>query len=101
MIIKEWMTKDVITVDPEVEGFDPAPLQTYYDKMGVTLFYEKQPIMEEAKRRMSGDSFCAYCARMKRGIMYSTCRREVYNVLALSHHLHDLAESLLMSIFYS
>jgi tRNA(Ile)-lysidine synthase TilS/MesJ len=57
--------------------------------------------MEEAQSRMQGDSFCAYCARMKRGIMYTTCRREGYNVLALAQHLDDLAESLLMSIFHA
>ena len=56
--------------------------------------------MEEAKTRLEGDSFCAYCARMKRGIMYTTCRRNGYNVLALAQHLDDLAESLMMSIFH-
>jgi len=91
----------VITVDPQVEGFDPAPLQDYYAQLGVAWFYARQPIMDEARQRMQGDSFCAYCARMKRGIMYSTCRREGYNVLALAQHLDDLAESLMMSIFYA
>jgi tRNA(Ile)-lysidine synthase TilS/MesJ len=91
----------VITVDPEVEGFDPSPLKAYYDRLGVPWFYRDQPIMEEARQRMDGDSFCAYCARMKRGIMYSTCRNEGYNVLALAQHLDDLAESLMMSLFHN
>jgi tRNA(Ile)-lysidine synthase TilS/MesJ len=56
--------------------------------------------MEEAKTRLDGDSFCAYCARMKRGIMYSTCREQGYDVLALAQHLDDLAESFLMSAFH-
>lgn len=90
----------VITVDPEVEGFDPHTLTRYYDAIGVRWHYEEQPIMEQAKEHMNGDSFCSYCSRMKRGIMYSTCRREGYNVLALAQHLDDLAESLLMSIFH-
>ncbi|MEJ2308262.1 MAG: ATP-binding protein [Gammaproteobacteria bacterium] len=90
----------VITVDPEVDGFDPHTLTGYYDDIGVRWHYEEQPIMEQAKEHMDGDSFCAYCSRMKRGIMYSTCRREGYNVLALAQHLDDLAESLLMSIFH-
>ncbi len=90
----------VVTVDPEVEGFDPAPLKEYYQSLKVPYFYRSQPIMEEAKERMDGDSFCAYCARMKRGIMYSTCRKEGYGVLALAQHLDDLAESLLLSMFH-
>ncbi len=90
----------ILTVDPEVEGFDPSSLTDYYDRLGLPWHYARQPIMEEAKARMSGDSFCAYCARMKRGIMYSTCREHGYNVLALAQHLDDLAESFLMSAFH-
>ena len=90
----------VITVDPEVEGFDPSSLTAYYDELEVPWHYRSQPIMDEARTRMQGDSFCAYCARMKRGIMYSTCREHGYNVLALAQHLDDLAESFLMSAFH-
>lgn len=90
----------VVTVDPLVPGFDPAPLKDYYEGLGVTWFYEQHAILEQAKTCMDGDSFCAYCARMKRGILYHTCRREGYGVLALAQHLDDLAESLLMSIFH-
>ena len=90
----------VVTVDPEVEGLDPQSLTDYYDALGLPWYYQQQPIMEEAKTRMDGDSFCAYCARMKRGIMYTTCRENGYNVLALAQHLDDLAESFLMSAFH-
>lgn len=90
----------VVTVDPEVEGFDPQSLTAYYDQLGVTWHYQQQPIMQEAKTRMQGDSFCAYCSRMKRGIMYTICRENNYNVLALAQHLDDLAESFMMSAFH-
>ena len=90
----------VVTVDPQVPGFDPAPLKDYYEGLGIPWFYERHPILDQAKEHMDGDSFCAYCARMKRGILYGTCRREGYGVLALAQHLDDLAESLMMSIFH-
>jgi len=90
----------VVTVDPEITGFDPHPLTGYYTRVGVPWHYRKQPIMEEAKRNLRGDSFCAYCARMKRGIMYDTCRTHGYKVLALAQHLDDLAESFLLSAFH-
>jgi tRNA(Ile)-lysidine synthase TilS/MesJ len=89
-----------LTVDPQVPGFDPERLQGYFEGLGVTWHYERQPLMEQAKTHMDGDSFCAYCARMKRGIMYRICREQGYAVLALAQHLDDLAESLLMSIFH-
>ncbi|MEJ2508563.1 MAG: ATP-binding protein [Gammaproteobacteria bacterium] len=89
-----------VTVDPEVEGFDPSALHDYIAGLGIPYFYREQPIMEEARTRMKNDSFCAYCARMKRGIMYTAARTEGYNVLALAQHLDDLAESFLMSAFH-
>ncbi|WP_462330206.1 ATP-binding protein [Thiohalocapsa halophila] len=88
-----------VTVDPQVPGFEPARLGAHMEGLGVPWLLEAQPIMDEARARMDGDSFCAYCARMKRGIMYRLCREQGYGVLALAQHLDDLAESLLMSLF--
>jgi tRNA 2-thiocytidine biosynthesis protein TtcA len=88
------------TVDPAIEGFDPSFLQTYVPDLGIPYFYRRQDIVERALKTMRGDSFCAYCSRMRRGILYATAREHGYNVLALAHHLDDLAESFLMSAFY-
>ncbi|MGQ9658630.1 MAG: ATP-binding protein [Thermochromatium sp.] len=90
----------VLTIDPEVPGYDPQRLTDYYGQLGLRWHYERQPLLKQAKMHMDGDSFCAYCARMKRGIMYRLCREYGYNVLALGQHLDDLAESLLMSLFH-
>lgn len=90
----------VLTVDPQVDGFDPTSLIPLYQALELPWFYERQPILAQAQTQMEGDSFCAFCARMKRGVMYSLCRREGFNVLALAQHLDDLAESLLMSLFH-
>ena len=88
-----------ITVDPQVDDFDPSGLKPYLAELGIPYFYESQPIEEQAKSQLKNGSFCSFCSRMKRGIMYTTCRREGYNVLVLAQHLDDLAESFLMSAF--
>lgn len=88
------------TVDPCIEGFDPAFLKDYVALLDVPYFYRRQDIVGRALKTMRGDSFCAYCSRMRRGILYATARDQGYNVLALAHHLDDLAESFLMSAFY-
>ena len=90
-----------VTVDPGFPGFDPSPLNGYLQGLGIPYFRVAQPIAEEARFRMEGDTLCAYCSRMKRGILYTTARKEGYPVLALGHHLDDAAESLLMSLFYN
>ncbi len=91
----------VATIDPQSPGYDPTPLQPYYQSLGLVWHYEQQPLLEQAQLHLHGDSFCAYCARMKRGILYRLCREHGYNVLALGQHLDDLAESLLMSLFHN
>lgn len=90
----------VITIDPQIDGFDPSSLQHYYTELNINWYYRRESIAEQAKTKLRGDSFCAYCARMKRGLMYATCREHGYNVLALAQHLDDVAESLLMSMFH-
>lgn len=88
------------TVDPRSPEYDPSPLKAYMADLGVPYFYESQPIVESASQHMKGDSFCAYCSRMRRGILYRVARENGYNVLALAQHLDDLAESFLMSAFF-
>jgi tRNA 2-thiocytidine biosynthesis protein TtcA len=88
------------TVDPQSPEYDPSPLKAYLAGLGVPYFYESQPIVESAAEHMKGDSFCAYCSRLRRGILYRIAREQGYNVLALAQHLDDLAESFLMSAFF-
>ena len=90
----------VISVDPMVDGFDLTPLEPYMADLGVPFFRVQEPILERARSHMAGNSYCSWCARMKRGVMYAAARREGYNLLALAQHLDDLAESFLMSAFH-
>jgi tRNA 2-thiocytidine biosynthesis protein TtcA len=88
------------TVDPGIEGFDPSGLRDYVPALGITHHYRHDKLVERARKTMRGDSFCAYCARMRRGILYDIARREGYTVLVLAQHLDDLAESFLMRAFF-
>ncbi|MBT3187155.1 MAG: tRNA 2-thiocytidine biosynthesis protein TtcA [Candidatus Thioglobus sp.] len=91
----------VVTIDPQVEGFEPKALDVFFKKFDTPYFFEEFPIMEQAKESMRGDSYCSFCSRIKRGLMYKVARREGYNVLALGQHLDDLAESLMMSMCHN
>ncbi len=91
----------VATVDPQIEGFDPAPLKDYVSDQGLDYHYASEAIAERAKEHMGRDSFCAFCSRMRRGILYRVAREQGCNVLVLAQHLDDLAESFVMSAFYA
>ena len=90
----------VATVDPCIDGFDPSPLKGYLADLGINYYYSKQEIATQAAENMDGDSFCSYCSRMRRGILYSTARKHNCNKLVLAQHLDDLAESFMMSVFH-
>ncbi|MHB1567002.1 MAG: ATP-binding protein [Acidiferrobacter sp.] len=88
------------TVDPGIEGFDPSPLTGYLAALGIPYYTERQMIAARATRLMGNDSFCSFCSRMRRGILYRIAREQGYGVIALAHHLDDIAESFLMSAFH-
>jgi tRNA(Ile)-lysidine synthase TilS/MesJ len=88
------------TVDPCIDGYDPFYLNAYLKDLEIPYYYQRRAIVARALKTMRGDSFCAYCARMRRGILYATAREQGYNVLVLGQHLDDLAESFLLSAFY-
>mmetsp|Transcript_2092 Transcript_2092/g.8082 ORF Transcript_2092/g.8082 Transcript_2092/m.8082 type:complete len:377 (+) Transcript_2092:471-1601(+) len=88
------------TVDPATSSFDPSPLIPYVRGLGVEYVYLRDPIVEYAGV-VQPSSLCAYCARMKRGALYSACLRGGFTKLALAHHLDDLAESFLMNVMHT
>ena len=89
------------TVDPGTEAFNPRPLIPYVESLGVEYHYLDENIMAMANEHMTGDSICAFCARMKRGALYTCCRTHGYNKLILAQHLDDCVESFLMSTMYN
>ena len=64
----------------------------------VTCFSSYSECMGKNNNRVS---ICAFCSRMKRGVLYRVAREHKYNVLAMAHHLDDCAESFLMSALHN
>lgn len=89
-----------MTVDPMAGDFDPSPMIPYLKSLGMEYHYQQEPIMEMAQEHMGKPSYCAFCSRIKRGVIYSTARKHGFNVIAMAQHLDDLAESFLMSAFH-
>ncbi|GMF40473.1 unnamed protein product [Phytophthora fragariaefolia] len=89
------------TVDPQTPSFDPSPLKDYMRALGVPYYYLSENIIERATCEMNGDSLCSYCSRMKRGVLYTCCRKYGFNKLVLAQHLDDLAESFFMSAMHN
>lgn len=55
-------------------------------------------IIEEKRR--PGSSYCSFCARLRRGVLYSLAEQLDCNKIALGHHLDDFIETALLNQFY-
>lgn len=48
-----------------------------------------------------GSSFCSFCARLRRGVLYTEAQALGCNKIALGHHLDDFIETLLLNQFFT
>ena len=79
---------DIIEEHLQAHGFDYRMVPT-----------ECFRIIEQ--KRTPGSSFCAFCARLRRGVLYTQAQELGCNKIALGHHRDDSLETLLMNLFYA
>lgn len=91
-----------VTIDPGFSGFPSQEIEGYWRQEKIPFYCEKTSISEilEEKHRL-GSSWCSFCARLRRGILYTVGHRLNCNKIALGHHLDDFIETLLLNQFYS
>jgi tRNA 2-thiocytidine biosynthesis protein TtcA len=91
-----------VTIHPGFKTFKCEPLRESVAKLGLELHIEKTinaQIIREHRR--PGSSYCSFCARLRRGTLYSVAQRFKCNKVALGHHLDDFIETLLLNQFFS
>ena len=52
------------------------------------------------KKRRPDTSFCSFCARLRRGVIYTEAQQVGCNKIALGHHMDDFIETLLLNQFF-
>jgi len=90
-----------ITID-SMTGIDYSPLKKWCEKFDIEYIWYKTPIFEilEEKKR-PGSSPCSFCARMRRGALYTKAIELGFNKIALGHHFDDAVETFFMGLFYN
>lgn len=90
-----------VNVDAGFPGYRQDRLAEHLEEHGFTYHLESTDcyrIIEEKRR--PGTSYCSFCARLRRGVLYTLADRLGCNKVALGHHLDDLVETLLLNQFY-
>ena len=91
-----------VNFDPGFSGYRSDLIADYLQRHNIPCHLEKTAsaaVIEEKLR--PGSSYCAFCARLRRGFLYSVAQRLNCNKLALGHHLDDFIETLLLNQFYA
>ncbi len=91
-----------VNVDAGFVDYRKDVLKSYLKDCGFQVHMEAtdcEQIIEEKRR--PGSSYCAFCARLRRGVLYTVADRLGCNKIALGHHLDDFIETLLLNQFYS
>lgn len=90
-----------VNVDSGFPGYRKEVLEQYLREQGFThrmVPTDCYRIIEEKRR--PGSSYCSFCARLRRGVLYTQAEELGCNKVALGHHLDDFIETLLLNQFY-
>lgn len=89
-----------LTVDLGFDGFDTDKLRSFIESLGIEYIVEETQIAQIVFDVRKESSPCALCAKMRKGAFYSAAKANNCNKAAYAHHMDDLIETLLMSLFY-
>lgn len=90
------------TLDQAQPGWDDVKLREWLRKHNIAHEILNQDTYSIVKAKIpEGQTYCALCSRLRRGIIYTYAEEHNYNKIALGHHRDDLIRTLLMSIFYN
>jgi len=91
-----------VNVDAGFAGYRKEVIEDYLKLNGFSYHMESTKAYDIIeKKRRSGSSYCAFCARLRRGVLYRLASELGCNKIALGHHLDDFIETLLLNQFYA
>ncbi len=91
-----------VTVHPGFPGFCPRQIETYLSGAGYEYRVVQAPIHGILLSKLRpGDSPCSLCARVRRGVLYTTAQELGCTKIALGHHREDFIETLLLNQLYN
>ncbi len=91
-----------VTVHPGFPGFDTGLMEDYLGAHDFEYQVVPAPIHRLMLEKLApDDTACAFCARIRRGVLYTRARELGCTKIALGHHREDFIETLLLNQFYN
>jgi tRNA 2-thiocytidine biosynthesis protein TtcA len=91
-----------VHLDQRQPGYDGRPLAAWLSQSGARFEILHEDTYSIVKGLVSeGETYCAPCSRLRRGILYSCAARLGCNKIALGHHREDTLHTLLLNLLYA
>lgn len=95
-------TLTACTIDEGFGGFETDRIADHCSRKKVPFILKREKILQIIQEKnLSGSHFCSFCARLRRGTLYTLAQQQGFNKIALAHHADDFIETLLLDLFYA
>jgi len=90
-----------VNLDQKQPGFPEEVLPDYLTGLGIPFhILEEDTYSLVTEMVPAGKTYCGWCSRFRRGILYRFAKEQGYTKIALGHHRDDLVETLLLNMFH-
>ena len=90
-----------LNLDQKQPDFPGHVLPQYFESLGVNYqIIEEDTYSLVTDMVPEGKTYCGWCSRFRRGILYRFARENGYNKIALGHHRDDMIETLFLNMFH-